>query len=258
MRYLFKRSTRAVAVLFLAIPAICNAQTTHVVQVTDFAFTPKDITIQAGDTVRWENAPGGAGHNVIAEDLSFASGAVTSSWTYEHEFTEGGSFPYYCQPHRLDGMVGSVTVEGSVEPDPVAINAGHSGNWWGGQFRGGEGAQIEVSSGAGESLVFVVTFYSYGPAGGQIFLVGVGTPAEETVNVTLYITDGPVWGDGFDPADVVESEWGSGVFTSETCDLVHMTLTPNQTYQAQGYSEIAYDLIRLTTPKIACPYAQLP
>lgn len=241
--------------LFSAIPSLSFAQTTHVVQVTDFAFTPRDITIQAGDTVRWENAPGGAPHNVIAENLAFASGPTASSWTYEFTFNTGGDYPYYCQPHRNDGMVGSVTVQGNVDPG-FDIDPGHSGNWWNGLARDGEGAQIEVSNAGGGQLVFVVTVYSYGPAGGQIFLIGVGTPDGDTVEVDVFITEGEggVWGDAFDPDNVDQPQWGTGTFTAESCELIHMMLTPNQSYQNEGYTNLEYDLVRLTTPAIACPY----
>jgi plastocyanin len=241
------------ALVLLSLPTMALAQTTHVVQVLDFRFEPANITIQAGDTVRWENAPGGAGHNVIAEDLSFSSGAISSSFTFEHTFTEAGETLYYCAPHRVsNNMEGTVTVEGSVEP-AFEIDAGLSGNWWNGPDRSGEGAQIEVSDAGGGELVFVVTVYSYGPEGGQIFLIGVGTPDGDSVEVDVFITDGGVWGDDFDPDDIVESEWGSGVFTASSCELISMTLTPNAEYAALGYTVVSYDLVRLTTPKIDCP-----
>jgi len=252
MRYQPNLLVRLANLTLLTIPAISLAQTTHVVQVNDFNFSPANITIQAGDTVRWENPPGGAGHNLIAEDLSFSQGVLGASWTFEHTFTQAGQNPYYCAPHRVDGMTGSVTVEGSIGP-AFDINAGLNGNWWNGPDRSGEGAQIEVSDGGGGDLVFVVTVYSYGPEGGQIFLIGVGTPDGDTVEVEVFITDGGVWGDDFDPDDIVETAWGTGTFTASSCELISMTLTPNAQYTAQGYAVISYDLVRLTTPAIECP-----
>lgn len=242
-----------VLLALLATPSLLIAQTAHVVQVGDNFFDPKDITIQAGDTVRWENPPGGNSHNVVSDDLTFNSGSARSSFTYEYTFNQGGNYPYVCNPHRLAGMVGSITVQGSVDPG-FDIDPGHSGNWWNGPARSGEGAQIEVSDAGGGQLVFVVTVYSYGPGGGQIFLIGVGTPNGDTVEVDVFITDGPVWGDDFDTADVVETQWGTGTFTADSCESIHMALMPNATYQSAGYTNLEYDLVRLTTPKIACPY----
>lgn len=241
--------------LCLATPPDLIAQSTHVVQVGDNFFDPADITIQAGDTVRWENPPGGERHNVRAEDLSFSSGSAQTSFTFEHKFLQAGENPYYCNPHRLLGMVGSVTVEGSVEA-ATELNAGHGGNWWNGPDRSGEGAQIEVSDAGGGELVFVATVYSYGPQGGQIFLIAVGTPEGDSVAVDVFITDGGVWGDDFDPDDIVESQWGTGEFQASGCDLIIMTLTPNAEYAAMGYTVLSYELIRLTTPEIPCPVVE--
>jgi plastocyanin len=241
----------------LALPIVAAAQTTHVVQVEDFRFVPRDITIQAGDTVRWENPPnpGGMWHNLVGEAGAFQYQQGGTSWFFEHTFTEGGTVAYWCTPHRFSyDMEGSVTVEGGIVEPGFEINAGLNGNWWAGASRNGEGAQIEVSDAGGGELVFVVTMYSYGPEGGQIFLVGVGTPEGDSVTVAVYIYDGATWGADFDPGDVNETPWGSGEFTSESCDLISMVLTPNAEQLSLGYTELAYDLIRLTTPSIPCPF----
>jgi len=256
MRTSFSVSSTSLLLSLLALPLMAVAQTTHLVQVLDNRFEPQHITIQAGDTVRWENPPnpGGNFHNLVGEQGAFQYQVGGTSWFFENTFTEGGTFPYYCTPHRFDGMTGSVTVEGGVVEPTVDINPGHGGNWWAGVSRSGEGAQIEVSDAGGGELVFVVTVYSYGPEGGQIFLIGVGTPDGNSVTVDVFITDGASWGADFDPDDIVETEWGTGVFTADGCDLISMVLTANAQYAALGYTELAYDLIRLTTPSIACPY----
>ncbi|HKJ18839.1 MAG TPA: plastocyanin/azurin family copper-binding protein [Xanthomonadales bacterium] len=238
------------------IPATLLAQTTHTVMVNDNVFVPADITIQTGDTVRWVNDPGGNAHNVIAEDFSFSSGALAATWTFEKTFTEAGEVPYYCQPHRNDGMTGNVTVVGDSVGGGVDINPGHSGNWWSGLIRDGEGVQIEVSIASDGSYVFVATVYSYGPQGGQIFLIGVGTPDGDTVEADVFITEGGVWGDDLDPDDIDQIPWGSAVFVVDGCDSVSLVLTPNSTYASLGYTVLALDLVRLTTPDIACPYEE--
>jgi plastocyanin len=244
---------QVLVLLFLLLPSTLIAQTTHVIQVQDNFFSPASITVQGGDTVRWVNAPGGMSHNVVSDSLVFNSGGARSSFEFDYTFNNAGNFPYHCGPHRAFGMTGMVMVQGSVDTS-FPIDPGHSGNWWNGPARSGEGAQIEVADGGGGELVFVATVYSYGPAGGQIFLIAVGTPDGDTVDVDVFITDGPVWGDGFDPADVTESQWGTGTFTSDSCDLITMTLRPNAAHRNQGYTNLSYDLVRLTTPKVACPY----
>jgi len=56
------RAGVVLAALSLASPLM--AQTTHTVTVGDNFFSPANLTIQAGDTVRWVNAGGGNPHNV--------------------------------------------------------------------------------------------------------------------------------------------------------------------------------------------------
>jgi hypothetical protein len=164
-----------------------------------------------------------------------------------------GQNPYYCQPHRFDGMTGSVTVQGSIGPT-FEINAGLNGNWWSGPSRDGEGAQVEVAATNNGGLVFVVTIYSYAPEGGQIFLVGAGNPDGDTVEVDLVITSGGAWGNNFDPDDTPQTPWGTAMVTASDCDEISMTLTPNAEYQALGYTEITLELERLTTAIVPCPY----
>ena len=92
-------------------------QTTHSVNVSSFSFTPAQITINVGDIVRWTNT--GGLHNVVADDNSFTSGAVSSSaWVYEHTFNSVGSNPYYCSQHGGPGgvgMSGVVIVENATD-----------------------------------------------------------------------------------------------------------------------------------------------
>ena len=85
-------------VFFQLLNLVAFSQTTHNVSVGNFSFTPAEITINVGDIVRWTNT--GGAHNVVADDNSFTSGAVSSSaWVYEHTFNSVGMNPYYCSPH---------------------------------------------------------------------------------------------------------------------------------------------------------------
>ena len=133
------------------------------------------------------------------------------------------------------------------------INAGLNGSWWNGPARSGDGVQVEVSDGGDGSLIVVATVYSYDTVGNQIFMIAVGTVNGTTVEVDVFITEGGLWGDFFDPMLVLESQWGSGTFTANSCESLHMELRPNAEYQTLGYTDLAYDLIRLTVPALPCP-----
>lgn len=76
-------------------------------------FSPEDAVVPAGATVVWKNL--GGFHNVVAADGSFDSGeASNDAWEYAHKFEEAGSWDYWCQPHKAQGMTGTVTVEAAA------------------------------------------------------------------------------------------------------------------------------------------------
>jgi hypothetical protein len=154
---------------------------------------------------------------------------------------------------RLSIRVATVSESAPPQPDPFEIDAGLNGNWWNGLERNGEGVQVEVSDGGGGSLILVATIYSYDTMGNQIFLIAVGTVNGDTAEVDVFITEGGQWGDGFDPSLVSESPWGTGRFTAMSCDAIDMSLTPNAQHQGMGYTNLSYELIRLTAPLIPCP-----
>ncbi len=88
--------------------------------------------------------------------------------------------------------------------------------------------------------------------GNQVYLVAQGTVDGNTAEVTVYITDGAMWGDAFDPDDVNLVVWGTGFFMAGGCDALSFELTPNEAMQARGFTDLEYDLVRLTQP-VACP-----
>lgn len=80
-------------------------------------FDPDPITITVGNTVRWTREEGT--HNVTADDNSFTSGAVSSSWdTFEQTFDTPGTYPYHCDQHFLFGMAGTIVVVAGPDPTP--------------------------------------------------------------------------------------------------------------------------------------------
>ncbi len=89
------------------------AQTLYDVALVGLSFSPSDLTISVGDTVRWTN--NGGFHNVQADDGSFSSGdASTNIWVYTHIFNTAGDFRYYCVVHGAPngvGMAGIIHVE---------------------------------------------------------------------------------------------------------------------------------------------------
>jgi len=104
--------------------ASVSAQATHVVNVGNFSFSPMNITIDVGDTVRWVWV---LGDHTVTEGLGpFPSGGeafnepVTSGTgdfelTFDTQFLfdnprAANLYDYYCIPHFAFGMKGSVSV----------------------------------------------------------------------------------------------------------------------------------------------------
>jgi len=91
-----------------------NAQTSHLVEVSNNKYTPSEITIGIGDTVVWKNIEGY--HNVNGDisvnelnPESFGNG-TGYDWTYSFVFNIAGVYEYQCDPHVFLGMFGKITV----------------------------------------------------------------------------------------------------------------------------------------------------
>jgi plastocyanin len=80
------------------------------VNIKNFSFTPKTVTISVGDSVRWFNR-GPSDHTATADDRSFDTGNLKKGESASHTFKKAGTFKYFCQPHPF--MKGEVEVVGS-------------------------------------------------------------------------------------------------------------------------------------------------
>jgi halocyanin-like protein len=77
-----------------------------------YAFAPPAIKIASGTTVAWEWTGKGSMHNVVDNAGNFESEMTDEAGhTFEHTFESGGTYKYYCEPHKTMGMKGVVVVE---------------------------------------------------------------------------------------------------------------------------------------------------
>ena len=104
-------------------------------------------------------------------------------------------------------------------------------------------------------LTLIVFFYTYDNFGNQVYLMATGPATTGTsAEVAVYITEGPMWGDDFDPAAVVRTLWGTGTFDFPKCSLGSVSLRPNPAMQDQGFSDYSQELTRdLIVSGIQCP-----
>jgi len=110
-----------------ASPATSAAAT---VEMTDqFRFSPADLTITVGETVTWINTssmphtstddpaqnPVASTHPEFSQLPDGAdawdSGLLQPGESFSHTFTVAGTYHYFCLPHALSGMLGTITVE---------------------------------------------------------------------------------------------------------------------------------------------------
>ena len=79
------------------------------VTISNFAFSPAEITVKVGDTVTWTNQDS-VGHTVTSDDGSFASqNPIAQGGTYSFKFAKAGTYTYHCAVHP--SMTAKVTVQ---------------------------------------------------------------------------------------------------------------------------------------------------
>ncbi|GAA4294221.1 cupredoxin family copper-binding protein [Streptomyces venetus] len=115
--------TGAVTVLPGAAP-VAHAATAHQVLMSGYAFSPRSLTITAGDTVTWTNQDQ-APHDVktTSGPASVHSPMLNKGGTWSHTFTTAGSYGYVCTVHP--GMTAQLVVKTAPAPSPTAPPAAH-------------------------------------------------------------------------------------------------------------------------------------
>ena len=106
---------RAVIVAMLLGPVIgamlafgaVAAQDPSVITIDNFTFSPKELTVAVGTTVKFINHDD-IPHTVVEKSLSFRSKALDTDDAYSYTFATAGSFDYFCGLHPH--MVGKIIV----------------------------------------------------------------------------------------------------------------------------------------------------
>ena len=108
--------------LYLFFSITTNADTTHNIDIFKFKFSPPEITIKSGDTIRWTNKEKRQYHNVWFEQ----SGETEPDYLFpddffEKTFSDIGDFPYRCGPHpKMIGIVHVLKAEAqSIEAEAL-------------------------------------------------------------------------------------------------------------------------------------------
>ena len=94
-------------ILVIGIAAVGQA-TIHNISIVALDFSPADITIFQGDTVRWTNLDGVV-HTSTSDALIWDSGLMVTNQSYQRQFNTLGTFPYHCATHP--SMLDTLKVE---------------------------------------------------------------------------------------------------------------------------------------------------
>ena len=147
-------------VFAFTIPGL-NAQTTHTISVSGFAYTPAELTVNTGETVQFE---GSASHPVaeVAEAVWNDNGSAPLEGGFAFpdgngsvSFNAPGVHYYVCTSHvASNGMKGKINVVGATGLDEISVS--------------------------GKYAVYPV------PLTGSELTISSGTSVSETIEVSVY------------------------------------------------------------------------
>ena len=92
----------------LAAASVAAQDATNVVTIDNFTFTPPELTVAVGTTVKWVNHDD-IPHTVVNKDKAFRSKALDTDDSFSYTFASAGTFDYFCALHPH--MVGKVIVK---------------------------------------------------------------------------------------------------------------------------------------------------
>lgn len=206
---------------------------THDVQVGNNFFSPNDLTIEVGDTVRWTNNSGF--HDVTADDNSFAS-QTSSSFTYSRTFSSVAEILYYCSVHSSPGLNINTNMNGRINVIEAAASADvsvGSVDVADGSHKAGEDVNIKVSLsnlGTADSGTFNISFYTSTDSSigtddtllGSQAISNISAGASENIDENFNLPEALTAGDYFIGAiiDLDDSNTGNNSNVDETSIFV--------------------------------------
>jgi plastocyanin len=173
-----------IAVLVLALPAQTRAATIAV-SIKSTSFSPKSITVNQGDTVKWTNSDK-VDHQIVANKGAFASAVLAPGHSYSFTFNTSGGFSYHDALHP--SITGAVYVKGP--PPSVSIGVNYPIIAYGEQVT----ISGTVSSGKANESVLVLG-QAYGSSAQQIatLMTGAGGAFSYVTAPTILTTYSVRW-----------------------------------------------------------------
>jgi plastocyanin len=97
---------RASVLLALVSFAALGEQTVEV-SIEKYLFTPQEVSIRVGDTVKWVNHEKRTSHSVVfPQEGGRESERMFPDESWQRQFTQPGRYPYHCGPHpEMEGLI---------------------------------------------------------------------------------------------------------------------------------------------------------
>ena len=98
-------------ILLIAVPrtAVVQAASSETtVKIDNFSFTPADVTVPVGSSVKWINHDD-IPHTVVSNDKAFKSKALDTDEAFTFTFDKPGTYTYFCSIHPK--MTGKIVVQ---------------------------------------------------------------------------------------------------------------------------------------------------
>ena len=89
----------------VATPPVVSSKT-ETITIANFSFSPAQITINSGDSIKWVNQDSVA-HQIKSD--TFASQSLNNGDSFEYKFQNAGTYEYICSIHP--SMKGTITVK---------------------------------------------------------------------------------------------------------------------------------------------------
>lgn len=160
----------AAGVIFYGHVISTSAGVNHAITTSGLTFSPSTLSINAGDSVTWNNLTVDS-HTTTSSNSLWSSSANGFTFT----FASSGTYGYYCIPHHSLGMVGTITVAAvAIIPPTVSITSPATGTI----FAAPANVTIQATTSDSDSTVSNVQFL----VGSTLLLNKTTAPFTATTN----------------------------------------------------------------------------
>jgi plastocyanin len=228
------------------------AVTTHDVAVINNRFSPNDLTIEVGDTVRWTNSAART-HDVTADDGSFAS-QTSSSFEFSLVFSSIEEILYHCTVHSSAGQNINTNMNGRLNVVAVGVSTDvsiESVDATNGAYKAGKDVSIKATLknlGDADSGMFNVDFYAStndtittgDTLLGSKNISNIATGATENINESFTLPESLTAGDYFIGAihDLDDDDADNNTNVDETTIYVFTVFTLNAGLNDAWYNPV--------------------